>query len=36
MGSHIFRDFGGEKSLIYRDLKMGRFTVKICHCILRC
>ena len=28
MGSHIFRDFGGEKSLVYRDLKMGRFTVK--------
>ena len=28
MESHIFRDFGGEKSLVYRDLKMGRFTVK--------
>ena len=28
MGSHIFRDFGGEKSLVYRDLKTGRFTVK--------
>ena len=28
MGSHIFRDFGCEESLVYRDLKMGRFTVK--------
>ena len=28
MRSHIFRDFGGEKSLVYRNLKMERFTVK--------
>ena len=27
MRSHVFRDFRGEKSLVYRDLKMGRFKV---------
>ena len=29
MGSHIFRDFGGKKILASRDLKMGRFAVKL-------
>ena len=24
MESRIFRDFGGEKSIVYRDLKMGK------------
>ena len=28
MGLHNFRGLGGEKSLVYRDLQMGRSTVK--------
>ena len=28
MGLHNFRDLGGEKSLVYRNLQMGRSTVK--------
>ena len=29
MGSHIFRDFGGHKIRVGRDLKVGRFLLHL-------